>query len=155
MNHNLHLTKDYYVQQLNYIDDNNKELTNLYLSSTPIQERLKHFFNLYVLEVEDLLKTNKRNEIISFFPKVFIGTKVTVLYDEENETEDYVICYPEHSDPDSSYISFLSPVGRQLLLKKIGEKISLKIPTGEIPVTIKEISFVGHLMASESRTKEA
>lgn len=155
MNHNLHLTKDYYVQQLNYIDDNIKELTNLYLSSTPIQERLKHFFNLYVLEVEDLLKTNKRNEIISFFPKVFIGTKVTVLYDEENETEDYVICYPEHSDPDSSYISFLSPVGRQLLLKKIGEKISLKIPTGEIPVTIKEISFVGHLMASESRTKEA
>lgn len=155
MNHSLHLTKDYYVQQLNYIDENIKELTNLYLSSTPIQERLKHFFNLYVLEVEDLLKTNKRNEIISFFPKVFIGTKVTVLYDEEYETEDYVICYPEHSDPDSSYISFLSPVGRQLLLKKIGEKISLKIPTGEIPVTIKEISFVGHLMASESRTKEA
>ncbi|MFJ5760367.1 GreA/GreB family elongation factor [Neobacillus sp. NPDC093182] len=155
MNHSLHLTKNYYAQQLNYIDENIKELTNLYLSSTPIQERLKHFFNLYVLEVEDLLKTNKRNEIISFFPKVFIGTKVTVLYDEENETEDYVICYPEQSDPDSSYISFLSPVGRQLLLKKIGEKISLKIPTGEISVTIQEISFVGHLFTSESRTKEA
>jgi transcription elongation factor GreA len=63
MNHSLHLTKDYYVQQLNYIDENIKELTNLYLSSTPIQERLKHFFNLYVLEVEDLLTTNKRNII--------------------------------------------------------------------------------------------
>lgn len=155
MNHSLHLTKDYYVQQLNYIDENIKELTNLYLSNTPVQERLKHFFNLYVLEVEDLLKTNKRNEIISFFPKVFIGTKVTVLYDEEDETEDYVICYPEQSDPDLGYISFLSPVGRQLLFKNLGDKVSIKIPTGELLVTIKEISFVGQLLDYERKSKEA
>jgi transcription elongation factor GreA len=143
------------VQQLVYIDENIKELTNLYLSSTPIQDRLKHFFNLYVLEVEDLLKVNQKNNHISFFPKVLIGTQVTVLYDEDNETEDYVICYPEQSDPDTGYISFLSPVGRQLLFKNIGEKISLKIPTGELPVTIKEISFVGQLLNQEYKTKEA
>jgi transcription elongation factor GreA len=155
MNHSLHLTKNYYVQQLNYIDENIKELTNLYLSSTPVQERLKHFFNLYVMEVEELLKTNKRNEFISHFPKVFIGTKVTVLYDDEYETEDYVICYPEQSDPDLGYISFLSPVGRQLLFKNLGDKVSIKIPTGELLVTIKEISFVGELIEYESKSKEA
>ncbi|MFB3161601.1 GreA/GreB family elongation factor [Neobacillus sp. 179-J 1A1 HS] len=155
MNHSLHLTKNYYVQQLHYIDENINELTNLYLSSTPVQERLKHFFNLYVLEVEELLKTNKRNEIISYFPKVFIGTKVTVLYDDENETEDYVICYPEQSDPDLGYISFLSPVGRQLLFKNLGDKVSIKIPTGELLVTIKEISFVGELIEYGSKSKEA
>jgi transcription elongation factor GreA len=108
-----------------------------------------------VLEVEDLLKTNKRNEIISFFSKVFIGTKVTVLYDEEDETEDYVICYPEQSDPDLGYISFLSPVGRQLLFKNLGDKVSIKIPTGELLVTIKEISFIGQLLDYERKTKEA
>lgn len=155
MNHSAPISKEYYVQQLNYIDENIKDLTNLYLSSTPIQERLKHFFNLYVLEVEDLLKTNKKNKSISSFPKVLIGTKVTVFYDEENETEDYVICYPEQSDPDGSLISFLSPVGRQLLFKNIGEKVSLKIPTGELSVTIKDISFVGHLLDLERNTKEA
>jgi transcription elongation factor GreA len=155
MNHSLHLTKNYYVQQLHYIDENIKELTNLYLSSTPVQERLKHFFNLYVLEVEELLKTNKRNEFISHFPKVFIGTKVTVLYDDEYETEDYVICYPEQSDPDLGYISFLSPVGRQLLFKNLGDKVSIKIPTGELLVTIKEISFVGELIEYGSKSKEA
>jgi transcription elongation factor GreA len=140
---------------LNYVDENIKELTNLYLSSTPVQERLKHFFNLYVLEVEDLLKSNKKHDIISFFPKVFIGTKVTVLYDDEDETEDYVICYPEQSDPDLGYISFLSPVGRQLLFKNIGDKVPIKIPTGELLVTIKEISFVGQLLDYERKTKEA
>jgi transcription elongation factor GreA len=151
MNHSFHQSKEYFVQQLDYIDENIKELMNLYLSSTPIQERLKHFFNLYVLEVEGLLKINQKNNFISLFPKVFIGTKVTVLYDEENETEDFVVCFPEHSDPDRGFISFLSPVGRQLLFKNIGERILLKIPTGEILVQIKEISFVGHLLKLDNK----
>jgi transcription elongation factor GreA len=155
MNRSANQSRDYFLQQLIYIDENIKELTQLYLSSTPIQDRLKHFFNLYVLEVEDLLKVNPKNNDISFFPKVLIGTKVTVLYDEDNETEDYVICYPEQSNPDLGYISFLSPVGRQLLFKNIGEKISLKVPTGELSVSIKEISFVGHLLSQEIKTKEA
>jgi transcription elongation factor GreA len=155
MNHSGYQNKDYFSQQLVYIDENIKELTNLYISSTPIQERLKHFFHLFVLEVEELLTNNQKNEMISSFPKVYIGTKVTVLYEEENETEDYVICYPEQSNPDEGYISFLSPVGRQLLFKNIGEKISLHIPTGELMVTIKEISFVGQLFELESKLKEA
>ncbi|MGM7721347.1 GreA/GreB family elongation factor [Metabacillus sp. Hm71] len=141
MSRSPHKSKEYFAKQLNYIDENIKELTELYISSTPVQERLKHFFDRYVLEVEDLLKINQKNDVISSFPKVFIGTKVTVLYDEDNETEDYLICYPEQTDPDCGYISFLSPVGRQLLLKKIGEKVLLKIPTGDLFVTIKEISF--------------
>jgi transcription elongation factor GreA len=155
MNHSGYQNKDYFSQQLVYIDENIKEITDLYISSTPIQERLKHFFHLFVLEVEELLTSNQRNDIISSFPKVYIGTKVTVLYVEENETEDYVICYPEQSNPDEGYISFLSPVGRQLLFKNIGEKISLHIPTGELMVTIKEISFVGQLLELESKLKEA
>lgn len=146
MNHSLMQPNDFFVQQLVYIDENIKEFTNLYLSSTPVPERLKNFFSLYSLEVEDLIQENLHKGSISFFPKVLIGTKVTVLYNEDNETEDYIICFPEQSDPDSGYISFLSPVGRQLLLKKIGETLSLKIPTGELVITIKEISYGGHLL---------
>jgi transcription elongation factor GreA len=155
MNHSGYQNKDYFSQQLVYIDENIKELTDLYISSTPIQERLKHFFHLFVLEVEELLTNNQKNDMILSFPKVYIGTKVTVLYEDENETEDYVICYPEQSNPDEGYISFLSPVGRQLLFKNIGEKINLRIPTGELMVTIKEISFVGQLFELESKLKEA
>ena len=155
MNRSAYQSREYFIRQLVYIDENIKELTEQYLSSTPIQERLKHFFSLYVLEVEDLLKANQKNIHIPFYPKVLIGTKVTVWYEEDNETEDYVICYPEQSDPDSGYISFLSPVGRQLLLKNNGEKLSLKIPTGELFVTIKEISYAGQLLDQGIKTKEA
>lgn len=55
MNRSLHSNKDFFIEQLSFIEENIQELTNLYISSTPVQERLKHFFNLYVLAVEDLL----------------------------------------------------------------------------------------------------
>ncbi|MBL4953957.1 GreA/GreB family elongation factor [Neobacillus sp. OS1-32] len=155
MNHSTLQNKDFFSEQLAYIEENIKDLTNLYISSTPIQERLKHFFNLYVLEVEELLNQNRKNAVISFFSKVYIGTKVTVQYDDEDDFEEYVICFPEQSDPDRGFISFLSPVGRQLLLKEMGEKISLKVPTGKLQVTIKEISYVGNLFEMKRRTKEA
>lgn len=154
MNHS-NFSGEFYLQQLAYIDENNKDLTNLYLSSTPIQERIKHFFNLYVLEVEEILSKNSKKGFISKFPKVLIGTKVTVLYDEDDETEDFVICLPDQSDPDRGFISFLSPVGRQLLLRKLGEQLSLNIPTGDLLLTIKEISFVGDLFDMEEQYKEA
>jgi len=80
---------------------------------------------------------------------------VTVLYDEDDETEDFVICLPDQSDPDRGFISFLSPVGRQLLLRKLGEQLSLKIPTGDLQLTIKEISYVGDPFDMEERYKEA
>jgi transcription elongation factor GreA len=155
MSHSLHQSKDYFLQQLAYIEENIKELTNLYLASTPVHERMKHFFHLYVLEVEDLLKIHHKENMITTVPKVLIGTRVTVWYDEENESEDYVVCYPEQSDPDRGFISFLSPVGRQLLFKNIEEQIPLKIPTGELLVTIKDISFEGHLLQLDKKTKEA
>src|SRR3954447_2952313 len=144
MNHSS-IIQDFYSQQLVYIDEDIQNLTNLYLSSTPVQERVKHFFSLYVLEVEDLLTHNRKKQLISHFPKVFIGTKVTILYNEDKETEDFCICFPELSNPDQGFISFLSPVGRQLLLRKHGEQITLKIPTGDLDVTIKEISFNGNI----------
>ncbi|MFC4800270.1 GreA/GreB family elongation factor [Neobacillus sp. GCM10023253] len=156
MNHSGQADKQYFQRQLEYIEENIKDLTNLYISSTPIQERLKHFFSLYVLELEEILKQNQKNSFIASIPKVYIGTKVTVMYLDDQETEEYVICFPEESDPDKGFISFLSPVGRQLLLKNIGEELSLKIPTGELGVSIKEISYFGGLLEFDTQqTKEA
>ncbi|MBU7594833.1 GreA/GreB family elongation factor [Metabacillus halosaccharovorans] len=155
MNHNIPQHREHLVQQMVYIDENIKELTNLYNASTPVQEQLKNFFHLYLLELEELLSADQKSNLISSLPKVYIGTRVTVLFDDENDTEDFIICFPEESDPDSGCISFLSPVGRQLLLKKIGEKVMLKVPTGELPVVIKEITYVGHLFDEQQNMKEA
>ncbi|MGD6903356.1 GreA/GreB family elongation factor [Bacillus infantis] len=153
MNHNGIFSKESFVEQLVYIDENIQELTSLYVSSTPVYERLKNFFHLYVMEVEDLIQSNRRNTNIPSLSKVYIGTRVTVAYEEEDDAEEFVICFPGQTDPDEGCISFLSPVGRQLLLKNRGDKVMLKIPTGELPVIIKEITFAAPFSEGQELTK--
>ncbi|MEH7238749.1 GreA/GreB family elongation factor [Bacillus sp. JJ1562] len=137
--------KDYFVEQIKFIDTNFQELKNLYLSSTPLKERNQNFFSSYNNELKSYLK----NEVAESLPMVFIGTKVTVMFDGENDYEDYIICLPNQIDPDTGCISFLSPVGRQLLLRKVGEKVLLNTPAGGLPVTIQNITFAGNLILQQ------
>jgi len=134
--------KDYFNDQLQYIDQHLQELNNLYSSSTPLKERNQTFFRSYVSELKSYVESGAVEPI----PKVFIGTKVTVMFDGEDDTEDYYICLPEQSDPDAGCISFLSPVGRQLLLCKVGDKVLLSTPAGGLPVMIQDIAFAGNLI---------
>jgi transcription elongation factor GreA len=133
--------KETFLKQLVFIEENFNELNNMYLYSTPIQERVKNFLSLYISELESYIKDGDWNGPLS---KVFIGTKVTVQFKDESETEDYFISLPDQSDPDANRISFLSPVGRQLLLKNVGDEISLVVPNGTVSLSIKRISFSGN-----------
>ena len=134
--------KNYFKEQLQYIDTNFQELKSLYLSSTPLKERDNNFFNSYIHELESFLE----NEVIGPISKVFIGTKVTVMFDGDDDTEDYYICLQKQSDPDAGCISFLSPVGRQLLLRNVDDNVLLNTPAGSLPVTIKSITFAENLI---------
>ncbi|UOE56220.1 GreA/GreB family elongation factor [Cytobacillus oceanisediminis] len=143
MNHSLEaLTeKEYFIKQLTFIDENYQDLNSLYVSSTPLKERKNDFLSIYVSEVEQYIA--RCNQVPAEPPlrKVLIGTKVTVLLNGEDDREDYHICLPDQSDPDNGCISFLSPVGRQLLLKNMGEQTSLIIPSGQLDVVIENISY--------------
>ncbi|UYP10979.1 GreA/GreB family elongation factor [Priestia megaterium] len=71
-------------------------------------------------------------------------SQVSLMYLDNKETEQFTICFPGQSDPDKGNISFLSPVGRQLLLRSAGEKLVLTTPGGNTEVIIKEIKFKSH-----------
>ena len=139
MNHSIrqYPEKESFIKQMLIIEERIQELTDIYLSSTPYTERKKDFFSEYIAEVERFLEDYEGGLDI---PKVFIGSKVTVVYEDENEEEDFIICFPEESDPEEGCISFLSPVGRQLLLRNKGDRIALRIPAGELKVSIQKIT---------------
>ncbi|MFS0864810.1 GreA/GreB family elongation factor [Fredinandcohnia sp. 179-A 10B2 NHS] len=142
MNHNINqLDTNVFIKQLEYIDQNIQELTRLYMLNTPVPERIEDFFNLYVSELEAYVESFTQRGVPREIPKVFIGTKVSVLFDGDNDPEVYHICLPKESNPDEGRISFLSPVGRQLLLRKLGEEVLLRTPSGEVPVRIQQIAF--------------
>jgi transcription elongation factor GreA len=62
--------------------------------------------------------------------RVGLGSKVTVLDLETNETETYMLVIAEMMDVDLGHISLGSPLGRALANREVGDEISLRLPRG-------------------------
>ena len=75
--------------------------------------------------------------------KVIIGSVVTVLDNELNETETYRIVGTIEADPMQNRISNESPVGAALLGHKVGDEVTVETPAGPLVYTIKDIQARG------------
>ena len=72
--------------------------------------------------------------------KVNLGTTVTVVYEGDDEEEEYRIVGPSEADPMANVISTDSPVGAALMGKKVGQSVSVLAPNGEIRLRIVAIA---------------
>ncbi len=61
--------------------------------------------------------------------RVGLGSKVTVTDLETDETETFQLVLAEMMDIDAGHISLMSPLGRALMDKKVGEEVQLRLPT--------------------------
>jgi transcription elongation factor GreA len=61
--------------------------------------------------------------------RVGLGSRVKVLDLETSETDTYVVVLAEMMDIDAGHISLASPLGRALAGGKVGEEVSLRLPT--------------------------
>jgi transcription elongation factor GreA len=68
--------------------------------------------------------------------RVGLGSRVTVLDLESNETDTYVVVLAEMMDIDAGHISLASPLGRALSGGKVGEEVSLRLPNATRKVRI-------------------
>jgi transcription elongation factor GreA len=71
--------------------------------------------------------------------RVGLGSRVTVLDLETNETDVYTVLLAEMMDIDAGHISLASPLGRALKDGKVGDEISLRLPTRTRKVRITEL----------------
>ncbi len=67
------------------------------------------------------------------------GTKVTLRHEGKTELETYTILGPWDVDIKKNIISYLSPVGKGLLNRTVGEIIKIKLPEGETTYEIIKI----------------
>ena len=74
--------------------------------------------------------------------KVGLGSRVTVLDLDTNDTDVYVVVLAEMMDIDDGHISLASPLGRALGGKKIGEEVSLRLPTANRRLRITDLVTV-------------
>ncbi|OHB35550.1 MAG: hypothetical protein A2Y08_04430 [Planctomycetes bacterium GWA2_40_7] len=70
------------------------------------------------------------------------GTKVTLRHEGKKELETYTILGPWDVNIEKNIISYLSPVGKGLLNRTVGEIIKIKLPEGESTYEIITIEKV-------------
>lgn len=73
-----------------------------------------------------VIKTGKQKGVVS------VGSKVTIKDLEFDETMEYTIVGSAEADPFKGKISNVSPLGKALLGKKIGEIIEVASPAGDM-----------------------
>jgi transcription elongation factor GreA len=71
--------------------------------------------------------------------QVGLGSRVTVTEEGEDEPETFVIVGAVESDPGNGRISNESPIGRALMARKIGDRVKVRVPAGEIVFVITSI----------------
>ena len=72
--------------------------------------------------------------------EVSIGTKVTIEYVDDDDTEEYSIVGVKEADPFNNKISNESPIAIAILGKKIGDIVSVDSPNGKYDVKVVAIT---------------
>lgn len=68
----------------------------------------------------------------------------TVLVRDENGKESqYLLVGPDEANPSVGKLSFMSPLGKALMNKRVGDVVAVLRPMGEIEIEIVDIAFEG------------
>lgn len=71
--------------------------------------------------------------------RVAFGVRVTV--EQDGERKEYQIVGVEESDPAAGRVSWISPIAKALMTKRVGERVALKLPSGESTLTILNVDY--------------
>jgi len=81
--------------------------------------------------------------------KVGLGSRVTVLDLDTNNIDVYMVVLAEMMDIDDGHISLASPLGRALGGRRIGEEVSLRLPTAS-----RRLRITGLITVHQSESKQ-
>jgi|Deesub1362A_J573_1020465.scaffolds.fasta_scaffold00112_89 transcription elongation factor GreA len=143
-------TYDYLTKQLVQLDEQKMALLNDYLGAyapgAPVDDlaEISRFLGSYINYVQDLLRQARvLDDDSQQLPLTFIGCDIQVKETETDRTEVFRVVSPYEAKPAAGHISFLSPVGRKLLLKKPGDVLEVKAPGGTFHYEIISVSYPG------------
>lgn len=146
MDHPIFVTRDAF----------NSLLVNLVKLEEGISEIIDLFFRVPSKEAEDLKRVLndyvrcldgmvKRVKIVANadndFPNVVIGSEVVVEDITSGGTYTYKLVSPLWNKIGSNEISFLSPMGKAMLLKKVNDKFIVKAPGGDFEYRILTVKL--------------
>lgn len=87
-----------------------------------------------VIENYELIDRSKNDHTV-----VSPGSKIVVEDLKKKEKFEYTLVDYVESDPSSGKISIASPIGKSILGKKVGDKVKIRVPAGNLNYKILEI----------------
>jgi transcription elongation factor GreA len=110
------------------------------IEDNPEYEQAKEEVGLLDSRIYELEEMIGRAQIIteSHSSVVGPGSTIEVLADD-GESETYHLVGAVESDPATGRISVESPVGRALVGKRKGDKVTVSVPAGTLTLTIKAV----------------
>ncbi|MGI9953240.1 GreA/GreB family elongation factor [Moorellaceae bacterium AZ2] len=131
------------VKHLIEVEEGKSKLIEQYFPK-PSKERneFEKLIEDYIKQIEQLIRNvNKSQSAGDKVPFVTIGSEVEVqdLSDQEQRIFKYHIVSPFYDNVNEGTVSYLSPVGKSLLLKKVGDEVEVKAPGGVFRYRIKSI----------------
>jgi transcription elongation GreA/GreB family factor len=87
--------------------------------------------------------------------RVGLGSTVTVLDLDTSDTDTYVVVLAEMMDIDAGHISLASPLGRALKDTRVGDEISLRLPTTARRLRITKLVTVHQAAGNGKKSAKA
>ena len=91
-----------------------------------------------IVEIEDILQNASIIKATPGSSTIGLGSRVELKVGDKTVT--YTIVGPVEANPLEGKISNESPIGLQLMGKKVGDNVSIKTPKGEVVYEITKIS---------------
>lgn len=128
------------INQLVFFDDEKMNFLDQFFPE-PNQKRsmVEQTLNVYISNLEKILSDFSADQLHSI---ALIGSQLELRYLDDHSTEQYTIVFPNQANPSENKVSFLSPLGFQLLMARHGETYQLDVPSGQISVKVEGIKFV-------------
>src|SRR5690606_10398657 len=93
-----------------------------------------------ILRRETILSSAQVIEDTGKKDKVVLGARVTIVEEGTKDKEVYYLVGSAEANPTEGKISSESPLGKALLGKKVGDKVKVDAPAGEITFIVKSIA---------------
>lgn len=128
-------------------------IKSFYADSAEAGMDIEAFFKEYAAAIDSYLKSVKvRNDGVDNCPLTIIGSTVEVRDTSDMDIYSYhiVLPYAKKANRDMSHASCLSPMGRALLLKTVGSKVSIQTPTDLLNYEVMSIVLPDYDIENDS-----
>ncbi len=131
------------VKHLVDIEEGKNKLLEQYFSGlSKERHEFEKLFEDYIKHIGQLIENASVSQTEdSKVPFVTIGSEVEIQDLSCQEVFKYRIVHPLNDQIKGGDVSYLSPIGRSLLLKKLGDEVEVKAPGGVYNYRIKSIKL--------------